>query len=204
MENLVTLTVQSTHFYLIDFGRGKLLVDAGWAEQLPRFLQQLKQMGCTLDEIKYVMMTHHHPDHAGLIQPVKRLSGARLLIHACQLPFLDQLAAFYRGKAGFEPIQVTRQDLISPTREDLGRIGIQGEIIPTPGHSGDSVSLVLESGLAFIGDLHLPDQVDPADAKNSQLTRESWKAPVERRVKTVYPAHGSPFELQDVRGRLGF
>ena len=202
MENLVILTVQSTHFHLVDYGTGKLLVDAGWPEHLPRFLAQLKQAGIALPEIRYVMMTHHHPDHAGLVQTVKRLSGARLLIHQNQLAFLNQLANYYQGSSNFEPIQVTPQDLVSPTREDLRRIGVRGEIVTTPGHSHDSVSLVLDSGMAFIGDLHLPDMVDPSDAKNSQLTRQSWKTLADRNVKMIYPAHGSPFSFQSVVGRM--
>ena len=37
MENLVTITVKSTHFYLIDLGQAKLLVDGGWVDMKSRF-----------------------------------------------------------------------------------------------------------------------------------------------------------------------
>jgi glyoxylase-like metal-dependent hydrolase (beta-lactamase superfamily II) len=193
MENIVTVTVKSTHFYLIDFGKGKLLFDAGWAELLPRFNAELKNAGVRYAEIKYVILSHHHPDHAGLIQAVKRLSGARLLIHEKQIPYLPALAEFYRNSREFEPIVVTNNDLISPSRSTLATLGIQGELISTPGHSPDSVSLVLKSGMAFIGDLHLPSMVGEDDLAETQA---SWQKLTGLKVKTVYPAHGNPFQLE--------
>lgn len=195
MENLVTITIKSTHFYLIDFGKGKLLVDAGWAELLPRFNAGLKKAQVRYEEIKYVMMTHHHPDHAGLIQTVKRLSGARLLIHEKQIPYLPTLAAFYKKTGEFEPVVVGHDDLVSPDRGVLAALGIRGEIVSTPGHSPDSVSLVLDSGMAFVGDLHLPDMVGEESLAE---TRASWKKLAELKAELIYPAHGNPFRLKAV------
>ena len=195
MENIVTLTVKGTHFYLIDFGRGKLLVDAGWAELLPRFNAELKNAGVRYDEIKFVMFTHHHPDHAGLVQAVKRLSGARLLIHENQVPYLPALAEFYKNTPGFEPVIVANSDLVSPDRSALAALGIHGQIVPTPGHSPDSVSLVLESGLAFTGDLHPPSMVGEEALEE---TKASWKKLAELKAEVVYPAHGNAFYLNQM------
>ena len=193
MENLVTLTVKGTHFYLVDFGRGKLLVDAGWAELLPRFNAELKNAGVGYDEIKFVMFTHHHPDHAGLVQTVKRLSGARLLIHENQVRYLPALAEFYKNTPGFEPVIVAKTDLVSSDKAALAALGIHGQIIPTPGHSPDSVSLVLDSGLAFIGDLHPPAMVGEEALEE---TKASWKRLAELKAEVIYPAHGNAFYLR--------
>ncbi len=73
------------------------------------------------------------------------------------------------------------------SRDFLKRIGIDGEIIATPGHSDDSVTLILDEGAAFTGDLTnpalLPD--DPTD-----LARQSWERILAKGATTVYPAHG--------------
>lgn len=191
----MTLTLKSTHFFLIDFGNGKLLVDAGWVDLLPRFNAELKNAGVRYDEIKFVMLTHHHPDHAGLIQTVKRLSGARLLIHENQIPYLPALADFYKNTPGFEPVVVTKSDLVSPDHAALAALGIHGQIVPTPGHSPDSVSLVLDSGLAFIGDLHPPSMVGEESLAE---TRASWQKLAELKADLIYPAHGNPFTLSQV------
>jgi ribonuclease/clavin/mitogillin len=197
LENLVTITIRSTHYYLIDALQGKLMVDTGWAGSLPELKSQLHRYAIDLAQIHYVMITHHHPDHAGLTQEIKQASGARLIIHERQIPFLEALEAFYAGKGIYMPIRVEPNDLVlqDSNREVLNRIGVQGQIVATPGHSDDSVSLVLDSGMAFIGDLHRPDFVlDEA----RQATRQSWKKLFKLNVKMVFPAHGNPFPMDDV------
>jgi glyoxylase-like metal-dependent hydrolase (beta-lactamase superfamily II) len=195
---MVTVTIRSTHYYLIDTGQGKLMVDTGWAGSLPALKSQLKRYAIDLAQIRFIMITHHHPDHAGLTQEIKRASKARLIILEKQIPFLENLREFYAGKGLYVPIQIEANDLVlkSPNRTDLNRIGIQGEIVETPGHSDDSVSLVLDSGMAFIGDLHLPDLV-PDEARDA--TRQSWKKLLALKVKTVYPAHGDPFSVEGLK-----
>ncbi|MGE5139905.1 MAG: hypothetical protein ACM3JD_10605, partial [Rudaea sp.] len=62
----------------------------------------------------------------------------------------------------------------------------------TPGHSDDSVTLILDEGAAFTGDLTnpmlLPD--DPADL--ARQNREKIRA---RGATTIYPAHGPSWSL---------
>ena len=201
MENLVTITLRSTHYYLIDIGQGKLMVDTGWAGTLPALKSQLERYDIDLAQIRFVMITHHHPDHAGLTQEIKQASHARLIILEKQIPFLENLTTFYGEKGIYEPIRVEASDLVlkSSNRAALKQIGVQGEIIETPGHSDDSVSLVLDSGIAFIGDLHPPDFVQE-DAR--EATCQSWKKLLGLSVKTVYPAHGIPYQMDDVRKSL--
>jgi glyoxylase-like metal-dependent hydrolase (beta-lactamase superfamily II) len=201
MPNLVTITLNSTHYYLIDCLNGKLLVDTGWAGSLPRFTNELKRYKISLAEIRYMMITHHHPDHAGLTQEIKNACGARLLIHEKQIPFLPDLAAFYRDKGGYVPIQVEKDDLVlhSANREVLKSIGLAGEVIPTPGHSEDSVSLVLDGSMAFTGDLTPPFM---ADETNAAVLRDSWTRILARKPKTIYPAHANPFPASQISGMV--
>ncbi len=201
MENLVTITIRSTHYYLVDTGQGKLMVDAGWAGSLPELKRQLQRYNIGMEQIRYVMITHHHPDHAGLAQEIKQACGARLIILEKQIPFLERLQEFYAGKGGYLPIRVEADDLVlsTPNREALSRIRVQGEIVETPGHSDDSVSLVLDSGMAFTGDLHPPDFVtDEARA----TTCESWKKLLRLNARMIYPAHGSAFPVDRLTNSL--
>jgi glyoxylase-like metal-dependent hydrolase (beta-lactamase superfamily II) len=199
VENLVTVTIRSTHYYLIDTGQGWLMVDAGWAGGLPALKSQLKRFGIELGQIRFVIITHHHPDHAGLAQEIKQAGRARLILLEKQIPYLEKLNAFYAGKDIYLPVRIEAGDLVlhRSNRDDLLRNGIQGEIVETPGHSDDSVSLVLDSGRAFTGDLHPPDYA-PDEAR--ELTCQSWKKLQKLKVRTVYPAHGEPFQMADIAG----
>jgi len=198
VENMLTLTVNSTHFYLVDLRPGWLLVDAGWG--LTQFTAQLKAYQIPFTAIKYVLFTHHHPDHAGLIQDVRNASGAKLIIHSKQIPFLENLRAFYAKKGGtYVPIRVEKDDLVNPSREKLAAIGIRGEILETPGHSEDSISLAMDSGAAFIGDLTVP-----AAAGEEQIGEvcQSWKLLLAHGVTRFYHSHAEPFAADQIRGQL--
>ena len=187
MENLVTLTYRSTHSFLVDLGAGKLMVDAGWPGSLPALKSQLRAYGIQPAEIHFVLITHTHPDHAGLAQDIKQMADARLILHAKQIPFLPELEASLRGKGGYTPIVVEPSDIVlnagnSPVLE---RLGIHGELIETPGHSDDSISLVLDSGPAFIGDLYLPQFA--SDEAAAALTRASWQTLLKQGGQEVLP-----------------
>jgi glyoxylase-like metal-dependent hydrolase (beta-lactamase superfamily II) len=69
--------------------------------------------------------------------------------------------------------------------------------VHTPGHSADSVSLLLDDGSAFTGDLTHPAFVGESDAA---VVSASWRLLRERGATRVYPAHGSmrPMDVEFV------
>ena len=81
----------------------------------------------------------------------------------------------------------------------LHNLGVQGEVIETPGHSPDSVSLLMDSGLAFVGDMN-PLYLE--DAENHAQEVASWNQLLERGARTFYPAHAEPFAAEEIRRRL--
>ena len=87
----------------------------------------------------------------------------------------------------------------APAGIELAAIGIRGEILETPGHSEDSISLALDSGAAFIGDL-----TGPAAAGEEQIGEvcQSWKVLLAQGVTRFYHSHASPFAAGQIRGQL--
>ena len=69
----------------------------------------------------------------------------------------------------------------------MARMGICGEIIPTPSHSADSVSLALDDGDCFVGDLE-PREYIPAYGEASKLS-EDWKRLLVLRPGCVFFGH---------------
>jgi glyoxylase-like metal-dependent hydrolase (beta-lactamase superfamily II) len=80
----------------------------------------------------------------------------------------------------------------SKSRSLLERIGILGEILHTPGHSDDSVSLLLDDGSAFTGDLTHPELTWE---DNAALVAASWRSLRERGAVRVYPGHGPVWSM---------
>src|SRR5688500_9574144 len=81
--NIINVGYDSTNYYIIEDKSGKLLVDCGWPGTLPKFSAELKRKGISVNEIKYLLVTHFHPDHAGLTQELKN-QGAKFLLFECQ------------------------------------------------------------------------------------------------------------------------
>ena len=68
----------------------------------------------------------------------------------------------------------------------LDEIGIEGRILYTPGHSSDSISLLLESGELFVGDLN---PLYELELHEEDQIGESWRKLLKMRPKTVYYGH---------------
>ena len=185
--NLVNVGYASTNYYLLDAKGEKLLVDCGWPGTLPEFIAVLKRKGISLREIKYLLVTHFHPDHAGLTQELKNL-GVRLILLESQVDFVAPFARYFEGKK-LPYVEITPSDNVvlsfKQSRQFLAEMGIGGEIISTPGHSDDSISLILDEGFAFTGDLH-PGFMNIEDL----TTRKSWANIHQHKIKRIFPGHG--------------
>jgi glyoxylase-like metal-dependent hydrolase (beta-lactamase superfamily II) len=185
--NIINVGYDSTNYYLIEFKSGKLLVDCGWPGTLPKFMAELKRKGIAIKEIKYLLVTHFHPDHAGLAQELKN-QGIKLIVLEPQVDFIPAFGEYFKGK-NFPYIPITQNDNLALKLEDsrtfLADLGLHGEILHTPGHSNDSVTLILDEGFAFTGDLH-PSFMNIDDA----TTRASWDKIHQHKVKRIFPGHG--------------
>jgi len=184
---VVTITYRSTNYYLLDNGKIKLLVDAGWPGNLAAFKHALQTKGINITGINYLLITHYHPDHAGLAQELKEL-GVKLIAIDCQLPFIPALENYIKPGSNHKPI--IRNDniviTIEGSRQFLNDLGFNAQILHTPGHSDDSITLVLDTGEAFTGDL--PPNYFTGDATNE--VDKSWQKLGAAGVNKIYPGHG--------------
>lgn len=187
--NIVNVGYQTTNYYAIEIKGGKLLVDCGWPGTLSQFSAELKRKGIAIHDINYLLVTHFHPDHAGMTQELKKL-GIKHLLMDVQVDFVSQMTEFFKTKK-FPYVQIQTDDSIhlqlSESRKFLAGIGVEGEIIHTPGHSDDSVTLILDEGYAFVGDLH-PVFLLPED---DVISRQSWDKIHQHRIVKIFPAHGN-------------
>lgn len=79
------------------------------------------------------------------------------------------------------------------SRQILGQVGIAGEILHTPGHSDHCVSLLLDDGLVFTGDLPLE-----AYAFDNPVALATWGLLRAHGATRVYPAHGPIRAIDEV------
>lgn len=193
--NIITLTYKTANCFLIPANGRWVMVDTGWPDTFSQLLQLLNQNNIGVNEVDYLIITHFHPGHAGLTQNLKDL-GTELVLHENQVPYFNKLNNFYKKnpKANFKDITSNSNIIVSDTdsREFLKTIGIDGELISTPGHSEDSISLILDNDCAFTGDLPAYSRMEAYD---DIVVEDCWDMILQYHVKTVYPGHGESYEV---------
>ena len=189
---MIRLRYGNTNTFYIPGKSGGLLIDTDYAGTLQAFFRALKTNHLELNDISYVLPTHCHPDHIGLIGELQHLGVKPLLvdIQLATVHFPDEI--FGRDKhLRYAPIDEKQAAIIScdESREFLRSIGIEGEIISTPSHSEDSVSVILDCGDCFVGDLEPYEYLNGYE-NNLQLQKD-WSLILSRNPKRILYAHAN-------------
>jgi endoribonuclease LACTB2 len=186
---IVNVGYRSTNFWVVSAGRSRLLVDIGWPGTMATLRTSLERKGVPLREICCGLATHYHLDHAGLAQELKQ-AGMRLLVPDLQVEWIPRIKDHVKPVDRFTDISLHDNHVLTlaESRAVLSSMGIAGEILHTPGHSPDSVSLLLDGGEVFTGDLTHPMF---ATEETSDEVTASWDRLIEHGATTVYPGHGS-------------
>jgi glyoxylase-like metal-dependent hydrolase (beta-lactamase superfamily II) len=200
--------------YLIQ-GDGLIAVDAGAPGKGKKLLEWIDGAGIDRRELQLIILSHGHWDHIGSAREIQEATGARIVMHEEDAQWLEEsstplspgITSYGRMFNGimelFMPlVHVPAAEVnIKLGNEDfpLYDYGIPGKVVHTPGHTAGSVSILLDSGEVFVGDLlvnKLPLSLKPrlsifAQSENS--LRKSWEILLEKGAQMIYPAHGKPF-----------
>jgi glyoxylase-like metal-dependent hydrolase (beta-lactamase superfamily II) len=191
---MVTYLVPIKHVncYLVQVNDFYIAIDAGWAGCINEYQKELRSSSIDLKRIKYLFVTHFHPDHAGLVENLKKL-GVRFVLFQHQIPFIPIMEKMIRGDRTYVPIDVNSSLILNI--DDASAFFVENNIpaqaLKTVGHSEDSISLVFHDGSAYIGDLCLPDFIMDDDQKSTN----SWNLLRQNGTKIIYPAHGAVFHI---------
>ena len=186
--SVVNVGYRSTNYWVISAGRSRILVDLGWPGTMGAMRANLDRANIPLAEIRYGLATHYHIDHAGLAQELKN-AGVQLLMIDVQVPFVQPMKRHIKKSDCFTEISMDGNVIVSAadSRTLLRGLDVAGEIVHTPGHSEDSVSLLLDDGRVFTGDLTDPRMVG---AENPAVVHASWLLLKERGAMHVHAGHG--------------
>lgn len=182
----------NTNTFLVRGKSGYLLIDTDYAGTMPVFYGAIKKYKIKVSDITYVLATHYHPDHIGLVSELMK-QGVKLLVVDTQyshIHYSDEI--FSRDKRlNYETINEEDAIVISckESRRFLKGIGIAGEIISTISHSEDSISLVLDKGVCIVGDLE-PIEYLGAYEENVRL-KADWELVMSYNPKLIYYAHAN-------------
>lgn len=79
------------NIYVIEGSEGNIMIDSGWdsQESLLALREGLKAERLKLQDIKWVVVTHVHPDHYGLAGKIRQICGAKVAIHRLDAELID-------------------------------------------------------------------------------------------------------------------
>lgn len=212
-----TIRLGTCNSYLIEGQDGYLLIDAGNSNKEEKFIRLLKKIGISPASIKLIVVTHVHFDHVGSLNEIKKLCNCPVAVHERETALLKSGKVVIppgtnpvgkslswlgnklpRGLFKFSPVD---PEIIISREFLLDDYGFSGRIIPTPGHTEGSISVLFYDGLAFVGDLtinYLPFNLGPVFPPFAGNTKEllvSWKKILNEGVKFILPGHGTGFDV---------
>ncbi len=220
-----------TKCYLLGLQDGYLLIDTGYHGDYAIFKKKLAAINVSMQDIGYLLLTHHHDDHAGFAARLKEETGCRLIVQASsasplaegesrdtmkpvnlRIRLLFVIFSLFHGGFAYPPVHVDEKDLVIHGDDDtvLTSLGISGKILHTPGHCFDSMSVVLSDRRAFVGDAamnFLPGtgiRHRPIYVESIDQVYESWHRLKKAGATTIYPAHGKPFDAGKLKIPVSF
>ncbi len=223
---IINLGTRVVNNYLISSDAGLILIDTGYAGGFPHFMRALEKHRIDPKEIRYVFLTHAHDDHAGFLNEVLEATDADVILHPKAIDGLKRgqnsfeggcssfrawlfcriLSVFGHGDHRFPAIKEEFLDRLIPIGSERFRaLTFPGEILETPGHTADHISLLTE-GVLFCGDAAMNGF--PSKRRTTiwiedlPQYRRSWEAIIEKDPDMLCPAHGKPFVAADLRKNL--
>ncbi len=223
----------SLQIFTLEFGinrcyivkdKGVIMIDSGPPRKGKVLKKRLDSLSIQYQEIRLIVLTHGDFDHVGSAKEIKEITGAQIAIHESDKLNLEE--SRYNWPPGVTRWGKISHFLLSPLlrmttfpavkaditlrKEEfpLEQYGIYGKIIYTPGHTLGSVSVLLDTGEAFVGCLAhngFPFTFHPRlpiYAEDIGKIKESWEVIINKGAKMIYPGHGNPFPVEIIKKYL--
>lgn len=174
-----------------------------WNE-LNRNLQKLN-----IEKLDLLILTHTHFDHVGNAKKIKENYKARIVVHRHEKFYIENginkfpggtntLTRFlityvgnkFSEKFNFAPCEA---DIIIDSIWSLHDFGFNAYVLPTPGHSNGSMSLIIDDEIALVGDAMFgvfKKSIFPPFADDPVTLIDSWGKLLDTNCELFLPAHG--------------
>lgn len=205
---------------------GYVLIDTGYEGGFESFKKRLSSKNIDIQAIRYIFLTHAHDDHAGFLNEIlEEVPGAEVImsnkalevLYRGQNPFVGgctgRLACLFvnlmklagKGEHRFPPLNKKFENrciYVSEDNHEELRTKLGGSIIDTPGHTADSISLLLNDGSLLCGDAAMNGLPSlhriTIWAEDKEMFLQSWRKIIKLRPAKIYPGHGNPFDYTEL------
>jgi glyoxylase-like metal-dependent hydrolase (beta-lactamase superfamily II) len=218
-EDIKIIEMTFVNAFLAKVKGGFILIDTGLSMFWEKLESELIAAGCFPDKIKLVIITHGDFDHTGNCLKLQEKYKLKIAMHkddsamaengVFQKRKVRKLSArifmFIRKlkKRKFD-LDKFKPDLYLTDGQDLSEYGWDAKIIHIPGHTKGSIGILTNDGILFAGDMFTNrKKPDTATYIENQADLETSYARLKAmNIKTVYPGHGRPFEMEEIASKL--
>jgi hydroxyacylglutathione hydrolase len=217
-RDIQTICLASVNAYLVAAEDGFILIDTSKPEKRRELDARLDAAGCTPGALKLIVLTHGDYDHAGNAAFLREKHGAKIAMHAEDAgrveqgdwtlnmkPKPDKFPLLFRTVSVFVrpgPFDTFTPDVYVEDGQGLQDFGVNATVLHLPGHTRGSIGILTAAGDLCCGDLmdsmmgkpSLEFFIDDMAAAHASLARLRSLD-----IGTVYPGHGKPFRLEQVR-----
>ena len=189
---LLKIRYGNTNTFLIKGTKSNILIDTDYAGTMPAFYKAIKELGIKVSDINYVLATHYHPDHIGLVSELM-YQGVKLILMESQVKsvhYSDPLFA-KEPHLNYKPIDESKAMILNfeDAHSFLDSLGISGNIGSTKSHSEDSIYVALSDGTFILGDL---EPLGYLDAYQDNLAlKEDWEQILRQKPRLLLYAHAN-------------
>lgn len=167
-----------------------VIIDPGLTQFLPLLFQDLQKDGIDPKEIDIIANTHLHGDHCWSNEAFKKISGAKILLHRSQKDSWEatviQTSRFFSVPA----VEFKQDGLFKNDRLNTGEM--EFELIPSPGHSPDSICFYCKKEKILIcGDVIFSQNTGRVDLPggNANALKQSIERLSQLEVEYLLPGH---------------
>jgi glyoxylase-like metal-dependent hydrolase (beta-lactamase superfamily II) len=206
-QEVFAVTSAYVNAYIVR-GERSIIVDTGVPGYGGRILKTMSRHGIRPQDVSLIIITHGHHDHTGSAAYLREETGAPVAIHKGDVEALRTGLNPPLGPVGgrgkfmvtlskmikMPRVQGLEPQLLLEGETDLAGYGIEGKIVPTPGHT-----VLLAGGCALVGDMifgglvrkHTPGF--PYFCQDAGMALKSIRDILDRKPKIFYAGHGGPF-----------
>ena len=144
MDNIHHVGGASVSAYLITTDEGHFLIDGILPQSPPMIIENIEALGYDVADVRYLLNSHAHIDHAGGLAALQRASGAKMVASEKDAPILEAGAISF-GPTGGMPFPPVRVDQIIPDGGELTLGDARLTAVVMPGHSPGCTSWLMDA-----------------------------------------------------------